>query len=395
VLRRLPIESTEPLVSLALVRLGLTAASLVALVIMGFPYEGRLTAVLGGLALPWSVAVLLMTRRAPQAALSPMVAVGDVAVLVAAEIVAVETYAAVRFVALFLFAVHAHFQGERIGLAIALGGASALVVAGLLGDAPVGGDLLVFYETIFVIAATATAVLIGRLRTTESASRLRARELTRRTIEGENEVRRRVAESIHDGPVQELIALDMMLSAAGQAAERAEGERTKKLIGEARELAARNVQALRDEIVDLGPYAFEELSFETAVEGCVGMWRRRYGFEVLMTIESLDLSPEVANHLFRISQEAVVNAGRHAGASAVSLSLRSLDGYAELRVTDDGKGFGDVDPLGSGEPGHLGLASMRERAELLDGELEIESSDRGTKVMVRAPLRRRRGRRRH
>jgi signal transduction histidine kinase len=61
----------------------------------------------------------------------------------------------------------------------------------------------------------------------------------------------------------------------------------------------------------------------------------------------------------------------------------------ELRVMDDGQGFGDVDPLGPGEPGHLGLASMRERAELLDGELTIEPSERGTKVVVLAPLARR------
>jgi signal transduction histidine kinase len=55
-------------------------------------------------------------------------------------------------------------------------------------------------------------------------------------------------------------------------------------------------------------------------------------------------------------------------------------------VTDDGDGFGEVDPLGPSEPGHLGLAMMRERAELLGGELDIETSGRGTRVLIRAPL---------
>jgi signal transduction histidine kinase len=143
---------------------------------------------------------------------------------------------------------------------------------------------------------------------------------------------------------------------------------------------------LRDEIVDLGPYAFEELGYASAVENCMDFWKRRYGFEVLATIERIDLTPEMAGDLFRITQEAVVNAGRHAHAEAVSISLRKLGKEVELRVTDNGMGFRDGDPLGDAEPGHLGLASMRERAELMQGTLEIETSERGTRVLVRAPL---------
>ena len=64
--------------------------------------------------------------------------------------------------------------------------------------------------------------------------------------------------------------------------------------GGARRSPTRNVRALRDEIVDLGPYAFEELSFDTAVENCMPVWKRRYGFEVMATIQRIDLAPEVA-----------------------------------------------------------------------------------------------------
>ena len=71
----------------------------------------------------------------------------------------------------------------------------------------------------------------------------------------------------------------------------------------------------------------------------------------------------------------------------MSISLRTVGRRVELRVTDDGHGFDGTDPLGRGEPGHLGLASMRERAELMDGTLEIETSERGTRVLVLAPLR--------
>jgi signal transduction histidine kinase len=178
----------------------------------------------------------------------------------------------------------------------------------------------------------------------------------------------------------------MILSAARNAADNGRGDEATGLIDEARELGMRNLRALRDEIVDLGPYAFQELSFDTAIEDCLPIWRRRYGFEVGLAIERIDLPPEMAGDLFRIAQEAVVNAGRHAQANAVSISLRTVGSQVELRVADDGHGFDENNPVPGGQPGHLGLASMRERAELMDGTLEIESSARGTRVLVLAPL---------
>jgi two-component system NarL family sensor kinase len=259
-----------------------------------------------------------------------------------------------------------------------------VVGSALRGDAPVDSDLLVFYEAVFLLASVATALVVGLLRTSESSSRLRARSLSRRTMQAESEVRRRVAESIHDGPVQELIGLDMILSAARS---EADGDKVGDLIDEARDLVSRNVRALRDEIVELGPYAFQEMSFDTAIENCLPVWQRRYGLEVRLAIERVDLSPEMAGDLFRIAQEAVVNAGRHAEASTIELSLRTVGSQIELRVADNGKGFDGHRAFASVAPGHLGLASMRERAELMDGVLEVESSDRGTRVLVLAPLR--------
>jgi two-component system NarL family sensor kinase len=386
-LRRLPIESTQPVVLFAILRLALTLLSLVALLTFGLPYEGEAALVVGLLLLPWSVFLLILARRDGDLALHPALAAGDFAALAVLEVVAPETYGVVRFAALFLVAVHAHFQGERRGLALTVFAIVVLVVpAAIRNEGPAMDAELAFYESVFGIAAIATALMVGRLRTAESASRLRARGVSRRTIQAESEVRRRVAESIHDGPVQELIGLDMVLSAARRASETGDGERACELIEEAHGVAERNIQALRDEIVDLGPYAFEELSFDTAIENCLPTWKRRYGFEVLVTIERVKVLPEVAGDLFRITQEAVANAGRHAHAKAVSISLRTVDGDIELRITDDGDGFGNGDPLAAAEPGHLGLASMRERAELLGGRLAIHTSSLGTRVLVRAPL---------
>ena len=68
------------------------------------------------------------------------------------------------------------------------------------------------------------------------------------------------------------------------------------------------------------------------------------------------------------------------------ITLRPVDSEIELRISDDGRGFGASTPLATTEPGHIGLASMKERAELIGGSLEIETGERGTKVLVRAPM---------
>jgi two-component system NarL family sensor kinase len=384
--RRLPIESAQPLAVFAVARLAIAVTALLAIAVLGFPYRGNGAAVVGGLAVPWAIGCLVLARRDPELLLSPLVPAGDLLILLVLELVAPDTYGAVRAAALFLIAAHAHFQGETRGVMIALLGSSALVsVSAARGDTPVPGDVHAFYETVFVLSSLATALVVGTLRTAESASRLRARHLSRRIIQAEARVRRRVAEAIHDGPVQELIGLDMMLSSARKAASEGRGEDATRLLDEARELTERNIRVLRDGLVDLGPYAFEELAFETAIENCMPVWKRRYGLEVLAALDRVQLPSEIAGDLFGIAQEAVVNAGRHSGADTVSLSLRTVDSRLELRVTDNGNGFGEVDPLSASEPGHLGLAMMRERAELLDGTLEIETSERGTRVLVLLP----------
>ena len=385
-MRRVPIESAGPILVLAIARLAVAVVALTAAAVIDFPDQGAAAAVLA-VFVAWSIAVLVAVRRDSDRVGHPFIAAGDFTLLLALELAAPDTLVAVRLAALFLIAAHAHFQGEQRGLAIAAIGSTALVAASALrGDAPFDTDILAFYEVVFILSALATAVVVGMLRTSESASRLRARGLSRRTMQAESEVRRRVAEAIHDGPVQELIGLDMILSAARNAAQNGRDEEAASLIEEARELSTRNLRALRDEIVDLGPYAFQEMSFETAIEDCLPVWRRRYGFEVGLAIERIDMPPEMAGDLFRIAQEAVVNAGRHAQAQAVSISLRMVGPQVELRVADDGHGFDQNGPPAAGEPGHLGLASMRERAELLDGTLDIESSELGTRVLVLAPL---------
>jgi signal transduction histidine kinase len=138
--------------------------------------------------------------------------------------------------------------------------------------------------------------------------------------------------------------------------------------------------------VSLGPFAIDELTLDTALEQCAPAWSRRYGMPVRLDMEDVDLPNDICGSLFGIAQEAVANAGRHSGASEVTVSVRKQDGHVELRVIDDGDGFDEQAALASDEPGHIGLVTMRERAEMIDGDLVIESDRKGTMVLARAPL---------
>jgi signal transduction histidine kinase len=385
-LTRPPIESMRPVVSFAAVRLLLPVAALLADAILGFPNDLALALMLAAVAVPWGAVIFVLARRNPTIALNPWVAAGDLAVLAAIEAAAPDTYGAIHFVGLVFIAAHAHFQGLRRGILIAGLGAAGLIAVAVARPGPVRGDDLAFYETVYAVSALAVAAVIGELRGFETAGRLRARELSRRTIVGEDEVRRHVADFIHDGPVQELIGLDLILQGAVRATERGDVARATELIRQARSLAESNVRLLRDEIVNLGPYAFEELSFEIAIERCIPVWRRRYGCDVTVDGD-VDLEPQVANDLFRITQEAVANACKHGASDHVHVTVApDGNGYAELRVVDNGKGFGDVDPFGQHEPGHIGLASMRERAELLNATFDVATQPGRTEVLVRVPV---------
>src|SRR5436309_8821602 len=352
-LTRVPIESPLPIAWFGALRLAIAVTAFVSLLVFDVPDRTALLVLSGAVAIPWALAVMLAGRRNPSVMLHPLIALVDLVILAIVELVVPEAYAGVCFLVVFLVAAHAHFQGPQLGVGIALLATAVFVPIAALGDPPVSGGLLAFYEVLFAASVISAGLFMGRLRAAESTGRLRARELSRRAIEAEAGMRRRLAESTHDGPVQELVTLDMMLDTARRALERENPERATELIEDARLLTERNISALRDEIVGLGPYAFDELTLDVALEQCVPTWSRRYQLEIGMTLERVDLPNDVCGSLFGIAQEAVINAGRHSEAKQVSITVRTVDGDVELRVRDDGSGFDGETPLGPNEPGHL------------------------------------------
>jgi PAS domain S-box-containing protein len=207
----------------------------------------------------------------------------------------------------------------------------------------------------------------------------RAKESLRRVTEAE---RRRIARDLHDGVLQDLsftaAALGMIMLQAGDA-------NLKEQLQSVIDAVRRGAQGLREVVNDLRLEDEEGRPFTETIESLIRRNRTmarkaRISLHIDERVPETPLG-ETGMQLSRVIQEAITNARRHSGAREISVSLRTDGGYVVAEVSDDGRGFG---------PGTLpgvGMGSMRERAVLIDGELEIESEpERGTSVRLRVPL---------
>jgi PAS domain S-box-containing protein len=207
----------------------------------------------------------------------------------------------------------------------------------------------------------------------------RAKESLRRVTEAE---RSRIARDLHDGVLQDLsytaAALGMIMLQAGDA-------NLKEQLQTVIDAVRRGAQGLREVVNDLRLEGEEGQPFTETIESLI---RRNRTMARKATIslhidEGVPVAPlgETGMQVSRVIQEALTNARRHSGAKEISVILRTDVGDLVAEVSDDGRGFGP-----DTRPG-VGMGSMRERAVLIDGELEIESEpERGTSVRLRVPL---------
>jgi PAS domain S-box-containing protein len=207
----------------------------------------------------------------------------------------------------------------------------------------------------------------------------RAEEALREIRDAE---RRRIARDLHDGVLQDL---SYTAAAMGLIMLQAEEARLKEQLQGAIDAVRRSAQGLREVVNDLRLEDEEGRSFTEVVESLVKRNRTMAKHvEISMDVgERVPATPlgETGTQASRIIQEALTNARRHASAKRISVSLR-MDGPDLIaEVTDDGVGFGHGTLPG------VGLSSMRERAAVIGGDLEIESEKEwGTRVRLRIPL---------
>jgi signal transduction histidine kinase len=257
------------------------------------------------------------------------------------------------------------FRGRRAGLLIAISRS---------GDGFDPEDLRVFQS----FAANA-ATTIASVRSAEA-------EKLKLSIESAEEERRRWARELHDQTLQELGALRFLLETASQGGD----EQIRAAAGRALSHVDRGIQNLQGLITELRPSSLDDLGVGAAVEALARDANSAHEAQVLVTVdlayeagrEATRLAPELESAIYRLTQESLNNALKHASPTAVEIEVTESDRSVSLRISDDGVGF---DPAAVTE--RFGLVGMRERVDIAGGQLRVESKPgQGTVVTVELPV---------
>ena len=187
------------------------------------------------------------------------------------------------------------------------------------------------------------------------------------------EERNRLARELHDAVTQKLFGL-VLAAESGAALIDHDAEQAAAQLKLVRELAREAMEELRSVIVHLRPAALESQGLAVALGKHVDVLRRTHKREIELRITGeAAIAASVENDAFRIAQEALHNALRHAGTAArIAVTLRLEPGGLELTVTDDGAGFDAAAP--DARSRRLGLTTMAERARAAGGTLEVRSA---------------------
>jgi signal transduction histidine kinase len=248
------------------------------------------------------------------------------------------------------------FRGEMLGV---------LVAVDRVTDGPGFDDE---DEELIAAVAASAATALGTAQTV-------AKERLRDSIAAAEQARGRWARELHDETLQGLVGLRMLLSSARRSGSSPE-------LSEAIDHTKREIQNLRALIAELRPAALDELGLGPAIETLASRSGTAAGLDVSTHVALGDpgrLPPDTESTIYRLVQEALTNAAKHACADRVRVEVARANGTVEVLVEDDGHGFDPALPTSG-----LGLVGMRERVELTGGRLEI-SSRPGTRVSARLP----------
>ncbi len=227
-------------------------------------------------------------------------------------------------------------------------------------------------------------------------------ERLRYGMEAREHERTRWAREIHDESIQGIGALRLQLANARDIDDRAT---LSAAVDAVLEGLGNEIDGLRHLITELRPAALDDLGLAAALQALARRAQAIDGLDVETVIDlgrapgqAPDADPDVRRRLdaelestvYRIVQEALTNVSRHAQATSAVVSVTVRDGVLRASVTDDGKGMPDAErlgPRGDGLEGGFGMSGMRERAELIGGELEFSPAPgRGTVVRLSVPL---------
>jgi signal transduction histidine kinase len=214
-----------------------------------------------------------------------------------------------------------------------------------------------------------------------------------RMMEVHEEARKKLARDLHDGPTQSVAAMAMRLNIIRRMlAKDVKGAMDE--IVKLEELAHRTTKEIRHMLFTLRPLILESQGLTAAVQSMSDKMMETYSQKVTLNLEErviTQLEMGKQGVIFYIIEEAVNNARKHASAPVIAITLRLVEtGIALLEIADDGKGF-DVKAMAESyykrANSSLGMVNLRERSELVNGLLQIDSAaGKGTKIRVYIPL---------
>jgi signal transduction histidine kinase len=218
------------------------------------------------------------------------------------------------------------------------------------------------------------------------ASAAEMRQLYMRLAHVEDDERRALHAELHDQVGANLSALRLGLDVAATLLSRNDASSAERHLDGARVVAAETIGMTRDLMAGLRPPALDDFGLVAAVRTLAESQSSRLNLQIDVAGDDVIPRPGrlVESSLFRIAQEAVMNAARHASATRVAVAFAERDGRVIMTVRDDGVGF-DLDAPGT-DPDHWGLKSMRERARAIGGMVYVESAPgAGTRVTAEVP----------
>ncbi|MCG2788231.1 MAG: histidine kinase [Anaerolineae bacterium] len=214
-----------------------------------------------------------------------------------------------------------------------------------------------------------------------------------RMAEAQEEARKKLARDLHDGPTQSVAAIAMRVNLARRMLERDQGSAADELV-KIEDLARRTTKEIRHMLFTLRPLVLESQGLTAALQQMAEKIKETFGQEVVVQIDEKladDIEMGKKGIIFYLVEEAVNNARKHAQAARIYVRLSAVKNEPEiawLQIADEGLGF-DVDAITKSydKRGSLGMVNLRERTELINGLLHIDSAPgKGTRVNVYIPL---------
>ncbi|MGV0716111.1 ATP-binding protein [Mycolicibacterium sp. XJ662] len=331
------------------------------------------------------VAVLAFRKGASAArpTTRTVIAVGDVAAIGLFQLLSDGGYTPLAVMVLLALLVVLEVSARRAAVVLAV---SVVAFTAVVVFDPVMLPQLGWAEALFVcglfafLCCTVLAVVTAQQRRLDEIERLSAsrRALLADTMTAFDSERRQLSESLHDGPLQLVMAARLDIS---EAAKTSTDDRLQRALSSLRTVIGR----MREATFLLHPSVLDQAGLAVATQKLASITEDRSGIDISVEVD-YPVRSSIDALVFAVMRELVSNVERHSRATQARIALRAQDGMCVLDVVDDGVGISRETLSRRLAEGHIGIASHRTRVEAAGGRMTMIGTDVGTHVRVEVPL---------